>query len=125
MQPGQRQTAEEAYAAAVKAMQTVTHPSEVRRGFADEMLAENILHKELGYFSDPLPKYALDQQTRDRLLVHARQDAAHALIIALRLSNEVKLLAGLIWTTRAILIGLCTVLALMILWSLLAALIAK
>jgi hypothetical protein len=122
MQPPEKQTAEEAYAAAIKAMETVTHPSEVRRGFADEMLAENILQKELGYFSDPLSNYSLDQETRDRLLAHARQDAAHALIIAVRLSNEVKVLAGLIWTTRAILIGLCAVLALMVLLSLLAAL---
>jgi hypothetical protein len=122
MQPREKQTAEEAYAVAIKAMQMVTHPSEVRRGFADEMLAENILHKELGYFSDPLPEYSLDQETRDRLLAHARQDAAHGLIIALRLSNEVKALTGLIWTIRAILIGLCAVLALMVLWSLIAAL---
>lgn len=122
MQPQEKQTAEEAYAAAIKAMRTVTHPSEVRRGFADEMLAENILHKELGYFSDPLAEYSLDQETRDRLLAHARQDAAHALIIALRLSNEVKVLAELIWTIRAILIGLSAVFALMVLWSLLAAL---
>lgn len=46
----------------------------------DAVTAKNILHEELGRFTDEQPVYFLDEETRDRLLAHARQDAAHAVL---------------------------------------------
>lgn len=52
--------------------------------------ARNILHEELGYFSDPQTGYNLDEGTRNRLLAHARQDAAHAVLSLGTLSADVR-----------------------------------
>ncbi|MDE8762622.1 hypothetical protein PZB21_25980 [Rhizobium sp. CBK13] len=46
----------------------------------DAAIARNILHEELGQFTDPQQVYHLDEATRDRLIAHGRQDAAHALL---------------------------------------------
>jgi hypothetical protein len=51
-------------------------------------IAKNVLHEELGYYSDQPCSYNLDQSTRDTLLAHARQDAAHALVINISLLRE-------------------------------------
>lgn len=56
----------------------------------DATIARNVLHEELGYFDRPLQIYNLDEATRDRLLVHARQDAAHAVIAAGTLAKELR-----------------------------------
>lgn len=43
------------------------------------LLGRNVLKEELGAFSDPLkgaPPYHLNEETRDRLLAHSRQDVA-------------------------------------------------
>ncbi len=45
------------------------------------IVAKNVLHEELGYFgTEHLYDYDLDDETKGRLLAHARQDAAHALV---------------------------------------------
>lgn len=62
----------------------------------DATTARNILHGDLGIFDDELTTYNLDQATRDRLLAHARQDAAHALISVIKLSREVRSLKRMI-----------------------------
>jgi len=49
-------------------------------GWIRGAIARNVLHEEIGLYADAQPTYHLDQETRDRLLAHARQDAAHALI---------------------------------------------
>lgn len=44
------------------------------------IVAREGLHGELGYIDDGVPTvYNLDDDTRDRLIAHGRQDAAHAL----------------------------------------------
>ena len=46
--------------------------------------AQNILHDDLGMFADsdgPAWAYDLEPERRDRLLAHARQDAAHAVVV--------------------------------------------
>jgi hypothetical protein len=60
------------------------------QGFADATIARNVLHEDLGYFDAPLQTYNLDDATRDRLLVHARQDAAHAVITVGSLAKEMR-----------------------------------
>ena len=82
-----RLTAEESYSISKKTIKelggTVTE--------LDAELARNILHDDLGYFAKSWPSvYSLDEETRDRLIAHARQDAAHAVLFAGRISTEVK-----------------------------------
>jgi hypothetical protein len=44
------------------------------------IVAQNVLHEDLGYFSDLPNDYGGDPSLICRLAAHARQDAAHALI---------------------------------------------
>jgi len=55
-------------------------------------IARDIVHNELGYTGNRRPPYNLDQDTRDILLVHARQDAAHALANTVSLLKVVRTL---------------------------------
>ena len=57
---------------------------------ANHLTARNVLHTDLGYHSDHLPTYRLDVDTRDRLIAHARQDAAETLCQARTLMDEVR-----------------------------------
>jgi HEAT repeat protein len=57
---------------------------------ANHTIARNVLDSELGKFADTQPTYRLDQETRDRLLVRARQDAAEALCHTRSLMDEVQ-----------------------------------
>ena len=52
-----------------------------------------MLDEDLGLYSDPPRYYDLDQETRDRLLAHARQDAAHALINTGDILNQLAIIA--------------------------------
>jgi hypothetical protein len=52
-------------------------------------IAHHTLRYELGDFADRPPPYHLDQDKRDMLLVHARQDAKHALLNTISLMEEV------------------------------------
>lgn len=52
----------------------------------NQAIARDVLFDDLGYNRADRPHYHLDDQTKDILLVHARQDAAHAL------SNTISLL---------------------------------
>ena len=56
----------------------------------DAATARNILHEELGYFSDPQTGYNLDESTRNRLMAHTRQDAAHAVLSLATLTLDVR-----------------------------------
>ncbi len=52
----------------------------------DAEFARLILHEDLGYLKKTWPtSYSLDEETRDRLIAHARQDAAHAVVNTTRL----------------------------------------
>jgi hypothetical protein len=58
-------------------------------------IARNVLQEELGTLAikrRPPPVYHLDEDARDRLLAHARQDAAHALCNTVTLLNQMKVL---------------------------------
>ncbi len=52
----------------------------------NQAIARDILFDELGYNQADRPNYHLDEQTKDILLAHARQDSSHAL------SNTISLL---------------------------------
>lgn len=55
----------------------------------DAAIARNVLHEDLGYYDGQQSIYNLDDDTRDRLITHARQDAAHAVISAASIYQEV------------------------------------
>ena len=61
--------------------------------------ARNVLHEELGYFGETPHNYGLDERTRDALLAHVRQDAAHALLNSITTLNELRRLKRLAWVT--------------------------
>jgi hypothetical protein len=84
-----KQTAEEALAVVLKAQRSISLPGSDWNKQANHLVARNVLHSELGRYADSQPIYALDQETRDRLLVHARQDAAEAMCHARSLMDEV------------------------------------
>lgn len=52
--------------------------------------ARHQLDCDLERFSDYVSVYSLTEDQRDRLIAHARQDAAHALLQAIVLTNVVK-----------------------------------
>jgi hypothetical protein len=84
-----KQTAREALALAMKAQQLIhVRGSNLTKQY-NHISARNVLDAELGKYFDQQPIYHLDQDTRDRLLVHARQDAAEALCHASCLMDEV------------------------------------
>jgi hypothetical protein len=68
----------------------------------NRVVARNVLHEDLGRFKGRLHAYHLNDDVRDRLLAHARQDAAHALCNTSSLLDQVKALRR----TMLVLIGL-------------------
>jgi hypothetical protein len=58
----------------------------------NSIVAKNVLHDDLGRF-DTFPKwYQLDNDTRDRLIAHTRQDAVHALLNTVTLLEQIRTL---------------------------------
>lgn len=82
---------------------------------ADEQahaLSQNILQHELGDFGEwDGPQYKLDDETRDRLLAHARQDAAAALLLVRHAAVEAKAAHRVAKHNRLLLAGLITAVA--------------
>lgn len=69
----------------------------------DEALAKFQLDEDLQFFEgNTKHQYKLDQMQRDVLAAHTRQDAAHALITAIRISHEVRILKWLMIAIIAI-----------------------
>ncbi|MGN6471972.1 MAG: hypothetical protein ACTHLC_20560 [Rhizobiaceae bacterium] len=90
---------------------------ELMRGAAvqkhiDGEVARITLHDELGHYGENPNVYDLDDQTRDRLIVHARQDAAHALTTALSTADKINKIANRL---SALILG-CTLLILLAIW---------
>ena len=91
----QDMTSDEDLKARIKAIRSISFGAskdEIQRQI-DQAIARNVLHEKLGYFkSKSFSSYDLDDETRDSLIAHGRQDAAHALIAS---SRAVTKLAGL------------------------------
>jgi hypothetical protein len=85
--PSQRETAIE-HLRLQMAFAKDTGPKDA--SFLNSVIARNVLDEDLGRFDSTLHMYRLDDDTRDRLIVHARQDAAHAVINTATLLQEVK-----------------------------------
>jgi hypothetical protein len=84
-----KQTSQQALEMALKAHRELSLPGSNWTKQANHIIARNVLDAELERYADEPPIYRLDQETRDRLLVHARQDAAEALLQARSLVDEV------------------------------------
>ena len=70
-------TADEALTHAIKAINSLPMSHKKRRKAVWSAFSKNVLHDDLGYFSDSDGTiYNLSDETRDRLIAHSRQDAA-------------------------------------------------
>jgi hypothetical protein len=110
-----KQSGEEALKSRLNALAMVSAPGTDLRPQINEATAENVLHTDLGYFSDGAEiDYNLDEPTRDRLIAHGRQDAAHAVLIASDTSNEIAKLQRQLRNTQiaVIIFGVMTVILL-------------
>jgi hypothetical protein len=95
--------------ASIRAMQVPGKHAEID---VNHTLALNVLDFDLGRHPELPPNdYGLDQRTRDRLLVHARQDAAEALLHTIttldeihRLKRSLKIAACLVFVSIATLL---------------------
>jgi hypothetical protein len=47
---------------------------------ANYLIAQNVVHEEIGLYGEYAFEYRFNQKTSDLLLAHGRQDAAHALL---------------------------------------------
>jgi hypothetical protein len=89
--------AEEALAIALRVHDTHFVKSERSNESARNfIIARNVLHEELGYYDERRSPYRLDDDTRDILIVHGRQDSAHALLNTDTLLKRVKELSKLV-----------------------------
>jgi hypothetical protein len=109
-----KQTAQEALALAIEANRAMYVRGENWSKQANRIIARNVLDLELGKYADHLPIYHLDQETRDRLLVRARQDAAEALCHASTLMDEVHRLKSAL---RGLNLTIGVMLAAYLLWA--------
>jgi hypothetical protein len=94
------QTSDEALAISLRAAKAMFVGGSNWNKQANHIVSRNVLERDLGRYSDFLPAYHLDEDTRDRLLAHGRQDAAETLCHVSTLMDEVhklrKTLNGLI-----------------------------
>jgi hypothetical protein len=84
------ETSDEALKITLRASRDMRPPGSDKEAADNAVIARNVLHTELGYYADEQREYNLDQATRDRLIVHTRQDAAHALLNTITIMNDVR-----------------------------------
>jgi hypothetical protein len=84
-----KQTSQEALETALKGQRMLFVRGSDWNKQANHIIARNVFESELGRYADDLPAYHLDEDTRDRLLAHARQDAAEALCHLRSLMDDV------------------------------------
>lgn len=90
----------------------LSHSQFERTGERNRSIAVNVLNEEIGTFGPYDKRYDFDQATRDVLLAHGRQDAAHALVAVISLSQRVERIARRL----VFLIGLSTAVILAAIW---------
>lgn len=106
MSARKKTTFQEAMAADAFAAKLIRSGRSKREDY-EASFARNILHEDLGYIGDDTQTcYHLDEDTRDRLIAHARQDAALACVSITGIRKEIRTLKLLLWLVVAIGIGL-------------------
>jgi hypothetical protein len=111
------QTADEALKIQLRSSREMLPSRSDKEASDNGVIARNTLHMELGYYSDKQLEYHLDEATRDRLTVHTRQDAAHALLNTITLMKEVRKINRRARNTQIGIAVLCIAAALLIWWS--------
>jgi hypothetical protein len=76
----------------LNAYYTWTAPSERNQTSHNAIIGESLLKQDLGVIGEWQNTYDLDEDIRDRLIAHARQDAAHAVLNTASLLDEVVVL---------------------------------
>lgn len=81
-------------------------------------VAQATLHDELGYNGTQRHPYSLDEATRDILIVHGRQDAAHALANTTALLKRAQTLTRLLYAlfVAVIALGIVAILPSILRW---------
>lgn len=105
--PGSRNSGEnardDALMFAIKAQRSLGMKGDSWDNYA---VARDTLNGDLGLAGKQRDAYNLDQNTRDILLAHARQDAAHALCNSISLLNRIKNLNRVIYCLTVLIIVL-------------------
>lgn len=89
----EEQLAEEAFSLVRRTLNMVETDATERLVKESAALGRNILKEELGAFTDPFrgaPPYNLDDDTRDRLIAHAREDIASVYSLCVGIATMVK-----------------------------------
>ena len=68
------------------------------------MVARATLQQDLGELSDPVADYCFGETVRDRLIAHARQDAAHALLNTISALETLRTIRRLLIACLAVII---------------------
>jgi hypothetical protein len=85
----QKQTFREALRETMSAQRSMGHKG---ANWDNQAVAYHTLLQDLGYYSDHNPSaYGLDENVRDTLIAHARQDAAHAVVNTASLLKEMRI----------------------------------
>ena len=74
-------------------------------------VARNILHEDLGYYSEVPRDYGTDAALICRLAAHARQDAAHAVANTDTIMDELRRVKRRLWVVIALLVVVLLALA--------------
>lgn len=112
----EKETPKEALRSQIQAALDFPLPDNNREMTTNRAIARNVLHTELGRYAETQPVYSLDQETRDRLIAHARQDAAHALLNTISLMKEVRRINQRTRNTQVGIVVFCIAIALWVWW---------
>jgi hypothetical protein len=97
----QEQTAKEALHATLRANKELGPQGSFAR---NGVVARNVPHEDLGYFSDLPSDYGGDPSLICRLAAHARQDASHALINTKTIMDDQRRIKRRLWVVIALLV---------------------
>jgi hypothetical protein len=81
------------------------------------LLAKDVMLDEISNHPEaPQREYHIDQATRDRLIIHTREDVAHALLNTITLMKDVQNLKQRSRNTRIVIAIFCAAIATWIWW---------
>jgi hypothetical protein len=87
-----KQNPDEHLKASLKALYAVSAPGEITQSRHNATIAKCVLDEDLGLVGEWHQTYELDEDARDRLLAHGRQDAAYAVLNTSSLLDKILLL---------------------------------
>ena len=103
------QSAEEGLKLALKAHKDFGLPGQFHE---NAVVARNVLHEDLGYYTEKPTDYGGDPNLICRLAAHARQDAAHALVNTDTIMDDLRRIKRRQWVVIALLVLVLVAIAL-------------